>query len=70
MFEEEGEEPFYETHGVTDLFKFIYDVFDLAIPCWNNRLHLYNINRLIKRALSLYISELKATVDEEDISNN
>jgi hypothetical protein len=53
---------------VTDLFKFIYDVFEMAIPCWNNRLHLHNINRLIKRSLTVFIRELKATIDEEDIS--
>lgn len=40
----------------------------MAIPCWNNRLHLHNINRLIKRSLTVYIRELKATIDEEDIS--
>jgi hypothetical protein len=56
------------THGVTDLFKFIYDVFEFAIPCWNNRLHLHNINRLVRRALSVFVRELRATVDEEDIS--
>lgn len=38
------------------------------MPCWNNKLHLHNINRLVKRALGTFVKELKATIDEEDIS--
>ena len=49
------------------MFKFIYQVFDLAAPHWNNKIHLHNTHRLMLRALTVYINQIKATVDEEVI---
>ena len=51
------------------MFKFIYDVFELAAPHWNNKIHLHNVHRLMLRALTVYINEIKSIVDEEVIAN-
>jgi hypothetical protein len=58
-----------ETNSIIDLFKFIYEVYDLAAPCWDHRLHLYNVQKLMNRAISVFIDELKALVDETVLSN-
>jgi hypothetical protein len=65
---EEEEEAFAQTHAIADIFKFIYDFFALAIPCWNDKLHLHNIHKLVKRALGVFVGELKSMIDEEEIS--
>lgn len=53
---------------MTDLFKFIYSVFDLAYPHWKNKIHLHNVNRLTQRALQVFVNELRSMIDEEVIS--
>jgi hypothetical protein len=70
LVEEEDQQAYLQTHAITDLFKFIYDVFAIAIPCWNSKLHLHNIHRLIRKALAVFVKELKALVDEEDLPND
>lgn len=55
---------YIETNGVNDLFKFIYDVFDLAHPHWKSKIHLHNVNRLMQRALVVFINEVKSAIDE------
>jgi hypothetical protein len=62
--EEDDENDYIQTYAVTDLFKFMYEVFDLASPCWQHKLHLHNVNKLMQRALSVYLSELKSAIDE------
>lgn len=47
----------------------MHEVFDLASPCWEHKLHLHNVNKLMQRALSVYVSELKSTIDETVINN-
>lgn len=66
--DEKEEDCFVQTHSITDLFKFLYDFFNLAIPCWNNILHLNNIHKLTLKILGVFISELKSMIDEEEIS--
>lgn len=60
---------YIETNGIVDLFKFIYEVFDLAAPCWEHKLHLHNVQKLMCRAISVFICELKSAVDETVIPN-
>ena len=43
-------------------------MFDLTVGSWPHKLHLHNTHRLIKRAIIVFLSELKAMVDEEEIS--
>ena len=51
------------------MFKFIYDVFELAAPHWRHKIHLHNVHRLMLRALKVYIQEIRSIVDEEIISD-
>lgn len=53
---EDDQSSFIETNGVIDLFKFIYDVFELAAPHWRNNLHLRNVSKLMLRALEVYVN--------------
>ena len=66
---EDDQSSFIETNGVIDLFKFIYDVFELAAPHWRNNLHLRNVSKLMLRALEVYVNEMKAMIDEEFIED-
>lgn len=65
--EESSASNILETNSIIDLFKFIYEVYELAIPCWKNKLHLHNINKLTQRTLTTFVEEMKVAVDEEDI---
>lgn len=56
ILDEEDEDSFAQTHAITDLFKFLYDFFNLAIPCWNDKLHLHNIHKLTRKILGVFMS--------------
>lgn len=58
---------YLQTYGITDLFKFIYSVFDLAYPTWKSKIHLHNVNRLMQRALQVFVHELRSAINEEVI---
>lgn len=60
---------FVETNGVIDLFKFIYDVYELAAPHWRNKIHLHNVHKLMLKTLTVFIDEIRAMIDEEVIPN-
>ena len=45
----------YSGYAVTDIFQFIYDVFALAFPCWNDKLHLHNIHKMTFKAINVFI---------------
>lgn len=62
------EQGLLQTHAVTDLFKLLYEIYALALPSWNSKLHLHNLHRLVRRCLSVFVTEMRALVDEEDLS--